>query len=292
MSTELPPAAAQEPIPPDESADVTPTDATSPDAPSTDEPSPDAPSAAETTDAQSATAVPGPRRAPRTAVLLVGALLLGPLLGGGLGYLVQAAGPATPLPALQPSVLPSYPAGALGSPAAAAAADKPLAIDGDLRKLLIAKPDGAADWDGFGFAEAGEYETVGQIARAQGSSATVFSRLLTAGLRRAVINTWEKDGVKYKVELMQYASDSAGSAYSRVGTESGSDTHPLPNGMEGAYYAATKPEKYSETTEEFYYGEGVTRRGDLVVRVEAFGGAQVNADVIRDLVKQQWERLA
>ncbi|MFE0460146.1 hypothetical protein ACFW1A_12950 [Kitasatospora sp. NPDC058965] len=332
MSTEVPPASAQEPQPPagetpaasvgdpagpaaasptvgdgpaaDQDAAVdAPSEApaepeSEPEPESESEPvaDPAAPLAAESESEPESEPVADPAarrvRAPRTAVLLVGALLLGPLLGGGLGYAIQAAGPATPLPALQPAVLPGYPSGALGSPAAAAAADKPLPIDGDLRKLLIAKPDGASDWDDYDFADAGEYETVGQIARSKGSSDTVFSRLLTSGLRRAVINTWQKDGVKYKVELIQYFSDSAGSAYSAATSERGSDTHPFPNGMEGAYYAATKPEQYAETTENFYYGEGVTRRGDVLVRVEAFGTAQVNADAIRDLVKQQWERLA
>ncbi|MEY9949965.1 hypothetical protein [Kitasatospora sp. GAS1066B] len=86
-----------------------------------------------------------PWRRSRTALLLVGALLLGPLLGGGVGYAIQAQRPPTPLPPIQPVTLPSYPAVHLDPQASAAIAPKPLAIDGDLRPLLVPRPAGAQD---------------------------------------------------------------------------------------------------------------------------------------------------
>lgn len=62
--------------------------------------------------------------------------------------------------------------------------------------------------------------------------------------------------------------------------------------MDGGYRATSTPETYFETTDQFYFAQAITRRGDLVVRVEAFGTTQMTADTVRDLAKQQWERLA
>ncbi|MEY9949964.1 hypothetical protein [Kitasatospora sp. GAS1066B] len=97
--------------------------------------------------------------------------------------------------------------------------------------------------------------------------------------------------MKYRVQLIQYFSDAAASAVSQAATARTAGT-PFSNGMAGGYQAATTPDTYFETNEQFYYASAVTRRGDLVVRVEAFGTAQMTADTVRDLAKQQWERLA
>ncbi|MBB4924323.1 hypothetical protein [Kitasatospora kifunensis] len=231
-----------------------------------------------------------PRR-PRTALLLVGALLLGPLLGGGIGYAIQQQRPPTPLPALLPVSAPAYPAGHLNAQDSAAIAPRPLAIDGDLRPLLLPKPSDAQDWDDFGIADAGDWATISELAMEYGKVADNFQQLASTGFRRAAVNTWQKDGVKYRIELIQYFSDNASSAINATLAAGVSGT-PFGDTMEGAYEAPAQQETYAETTDRFYHGRALTRRGDLLVSVEAFGDAQVNADKVRELAKQQWERLA
>ncbi|MCX4747866.1 hypothetical protein OG455_20490 [Kitasatospora sp. NBC_01287] len=237
-------------------------------------------------------AAPRPaRRRGRIVLPLVGALLLGPLLGGGIGYAIQARRPPTPLPPLQPAAAPGYPVTRLNAQVSAALAPEPLPIDGDLRPLLLPKPDGAQDWDDFQVADPGDWESAGQLADEDGLAAKDFQELLTSGFRRAVMNCWEQNGVKYRVQLVQYFSDNSASAIQQA-TAARSGGTPFADGLEGGFHADSTPSTYFETNDQFYYAAAVTRRGDLVVRVEAFGTAQVSADSVRDLAEQQWERLA
>ncbi|MDH6112069.1 hypothetical protein P3T36_004954 [Kitasatospora sp. MAP12-15] len=230
-------------------------------------------------------------RRPRTAVLLVGALLLGPLLGGGIGYAIQANRPPTPLPPLQLTVLPKYPSVTLDPKAAADAAPKPLAIDGDLRKLLLSKPADAQDWDD-GYVSGDGWETVGELARSHGSAAEQFRYLLAQGLRRTAIATWQRGATKYRIQLMQYGPDSAAGAISGVWRSDSDASLTFANGMEGGYGAPTTPQEYTDTTEQYYYGVAEARRGGVLMMIELFSPAQVNADEVRDLAQAQWERLA
>lgn len=231
-------------------------------------------------------------RRPRTAVLLVGALLLGPVLGGGIGYAIQANRPPTPLPPLQLTVLPKYPSITLDAKAAADAAPKPLAIDGDLRKLLLTKPADAQDWDDYGYASGDGWETVGELARSHGNSAEQFRYLLGQGLRRTAIATWQKGTSKYRIQLMQYGPDSANGAISGVWRSDSDASTSFANGMEGGYGAPTTPHQYTDTTEQYYYGVAQARRGGVLMVIEVFSSAQVNADEVRDLAQRQWEQLA
>ncbi|MFE9428759.1 hypothetical protein ACFYNO_38095 [Kitasatospora sp. NPDC006697] len=232
---------------------------------------------------------PRPVRTSRTVLLLVAALVLGPAIGGGIGYRIQASRPAEALPPLVPTALPAYPVGALDPKAVTT--PKPLPIDGDLRKLLLPKPDGAQDWDDFNYAVSGDWETVGQIARQRSRSADNFEQLLGAGFRRAAIAAWQQDGVKYKVELIQYASDSADSAETMAQSATASGYTTLPDGLEGGCRAPDQQDNYADETTKYYPGIAITRRGDVVVRVQAFGDHRVDLTTICGLVKKQWERL-
>ncbi len=245
------------------------------------------------TDPFAAEAAPKSSRRPRTAVLLVGALLLGPLLGGGVGYAIQAGRPPTPLPPLQLSVSLKYPAGVLDPKAAAAAAPQPLSIDGDLRKLLLTKPDDAKDWNNFGYESGDGWESVGDMARSSGRSANAFKNLLQDGVRRTALAAWQKGDVKYRISLVQYFSDSSQNAIDETALGQGSKGfQTFGGGMEGGYGAPTDVRTYAETNETFYYGYANTRRGDVMVSIEVFAPSQVNADEVKDLAKRQWERLA
>ncbi|MDH6137400.1 hypothetical protein P3T37_006832 [Kitasatospora sp. MAA4] len=231
-------------------------------------------------------------RRPRTALLLVGALLLGPVIGGGVGYAVQAGRPPTPLPPLQLTVLPHYPSTVLDDRAAADAAPKPLAIDGDLRKLLIGKPADAQDWDDFGFADGDGWESAANLARSMGNSAQRFHLILAEGFRRTAATSWQKGDVKYLVQLTQYDADHAATAITDVAGRGVTVPRPFANGMEGGYGADDTPLTYSDTTEQYYYALARARRGNVLISVEEFSSTKLGPDEVKDLAQRQWEQLA
>ncbi|MEV7774555.1 hypothetical protein [Kitasatospora sp. NPDC086791] len=221
-----------------------------------------------------------PRR-PRPVALAACALVLGTLTGGGVGYAVQAQRPPTPLPSLQVA-RPSYPAGTVDPAALAAQQPAPLSIEGDLTKLLLTAPEGSTPWGDN--PDKPSWISIGELADHSGKSATVFRDLASRGFRRAVEVDWTKDGVHYRVSLIQYAPDHADEAKS-------SPWLPFAEGANGGYKVETEPDHWAESTEQFYYGQAVAKRGSVQMTIEAFGTQQVNADILKDLAKRQWERL-
>ncbi|GAA1140944.1 hypothetical protein F4556_003503 [Kitasatospora gansuensis] len=232
-----------------------------------------------------------PRRPLGTGKLLLAALLVGPLLGGSVGYAIQSARPATPLPELQVAA-PRYPAAPADEKAVADGTLKPLQIDGDLRKLLIAKPDGAEVWDNNGRGDDSGWISAGEKAMSYGQADDVFRRLLREGFRRDAIVTWRKGETKWRVELIQYQSDLADSAQQNAVDRSFSgSTLPLPGTASGVYMTPHEARNYAQSTEKYYFGQALARRGDLVMRISVYSPAQVNADELKDVAKRQWERL-
>ncbi|MGW6917848.1 hypothetical protein ACWGB8_29085 [Kitasatospora sp. NPDC054939] len=228
---------------------------------------------------------PRPRR-PRPVLLLVSALVLGTLAGGGLGYNIQAQRPATPLPPLQVA-LPGYPAGAVDPAAAAEARPKPLGIDGDLRKLVMTAPTGSAPWDDH--PDTPSWTSIGEFADHYGDSGRIFRSLNAEGFRRAAEVDWEKDGVKFRVMLIQYDADHPAGAKNRA-KEFGLD--PFAEGAPGGYRVETTPDYWAETTEPYYFGFATARRGTVVMEVSAYGDKPVDPAALKEIAKQQWERLA
>ncbi|MER5861854.1 hypothetical protein [Kitasatospora sp. NPDC002040] len=231
-----------------------------------------------------------PRRPLGTGRLLLAALLVGPLLGGSIGYAVQAARPATPLPELKTVAL-QYPAVPADAADAAEAVLKPLEIDGDLRKLLVAKPDGAEAWDNYGRGDDSGWLSPGEKAMSYGGADNYFRRLLGDGFRRDAVVAWRKGDVKWRVELIQYQSDRALSAGAATLDLEGGSVTALPGTANGLYTAPAEARTYSESTEKYYYGLASARRGDLVMRISVYSPSQVNADELKDVAKRQWERL-
>ncbi|MGV9265428.1 hypothetical protein ACWDRR_12285 [Kitasatospora sp. NPDC003701] len=225
-----------------------------------------------------------PRR-PRPVLLLVSGLVLGTVIGGAVGYAVQANRPPTPLPPIQVA-LPSYPAEVVDPAALAAAAPKPPAVDGDLRKLLMTAPTGGTAWADY--PDTPTWITVGELAERSGRSAETFKNLNSKDFRRAVEVNWKKDDLKVRVTLIQYAADRAAEAKTRA---SGYRLKPFADDANGGFEVGSEPLYWAETTEQYYLGTALAQRGTLVMEVEVFGTRPVNPDVVKDIAKQQWERL-
>ncbi|MFF0413044.1 hypothetical protein ACFYUY_21705 [Kitasatospora sp. NPDC004745] len=226
-----------------------------------------------------------PRR-PRPVLLTVCGLVLGTLAGGGVGYAVQAQRPPTPLPPLQVA-RPSYPAVVVDPTAFAAEQPRPLAIDGDLLKLLMSAPQGSGPWGDY--PDKPSWVSVGELAERAGNSVREFKDLNSRGFRRAAEVDWKKDDVKYRVSLIQYAPENASEAKLRASL---SHLLSFADGANGGYKVEDQPSRWAETTDQYYYGVAVAQRGTVLMSVEVFGTKPVNPDVVKDLAKQQWERLA
>ncbi|WP_224285663.1 hypothetical protein, partial [Streptomyces sp. LS1784] len=210
------------------------------------------------------------------------ALVLGALAGGGVGYAVQAQRPPTPLPPLQVAH-PSYPADTVDPAALAAEQPKPLSIDGDLTKLLISAPEGSTPWGDY--PDKPSWISIGELAEESGKTATRFKDLASHGFRRAAEVDWKQDGVRYRVQLVQYTAEHADEAKSVDWRQQ------FAEGANGGYKVETEPDHWAESTEQYYYGEAIAKRGTVQMTIEVFGTQPVNPDTLKDLAKRQWERL-
>ncbi|MFJ6621382.1 hypothetical protein ACIQOW_27890 [Kitasatospora sp. NPDC091335] len=228
---------------------------------------------------------PAPRapRRPRPVLLTVCALVLGTLAGGGVGYAVQAQRPPTPLPPLQ-AARPSYPAETVDAAALAAEQPKPLAIDGDLTKLLISAPEGSTSWEDY--PDKPSWISIGELAEQSGRAAERFKDLASTGFRRAAAVDWKKDDVKYRVQLVQYTADHADEAKAVTWPQTFAEN------ANGGYKVYPEAHHWAETTEQYYYGQAIAKRGTVQMTVEVFAPKPVNPDTLKDLAKRQWERLA
>ncbi|MFF2617319.1 hypothetical protein [Kitasatospora sp. NPDC058046] len=223
----------------------------------------------------------GPRR-PRPVLLTACALVLGTLAGGGVGYAVQAQRPPTPLPPLQ-AARPAYPAERVDPAALAAEQPAPIGIDGDLTKLLIGAPEGSAPWDDH--PDKPSWISIGELAEEKGGAADTFKDLASRGFRRAAEVNWKKDGVFYRVQLVQFTEDRADEA------KTGYWPLPFAESANGGYKVDILPRYWSESTEQFYYGGAHAKRGSVEMTIEVFDTKPVNPDTLKDLAKRQWERL-
>ncbi len=233
-----------------------------------------------------AAGAPESRRRPGAVVLLSYALVAGVLLGAGVGYGVQAQRRPTPLPSLRVA-LPVYPPGASDAKSVAAAAPKPLSIDGDLSKLVISRPEGAGSWGGSPAEPS--WVGVGELAEQSGDSKKAFVELNQNGFRRAAGLEWEKTGTRYRVALIQYGPDDSDRADYEA--DALSSDKPFAEDVLGGFRVATKESHWAESTETYYYGYAYARRGTVVMKIEVFAPQQVDAGELKDLAKKQWERL-
>ncbi|MFG2125808.1 hypothetical protein [Streptomyces sp. NPDC048710] len=226
-----------------------------------------------------------PRRRGRTSRLIGAAALLGLVAGTCAGYLVQADREPTKLPSLSQPVIGR----AKGEvEPLSAAQDRKVRTDGDLRKLLLAKPRGAreADWvprDGWMdlAAYADEYTDAGEK----------FSSLVTDQFRRAAVTGW-KVGSAYSVEirLVQYrqedsmaATDASHNLQDDAESVSPTDSWSIPGTGDGRAYVHNHAPLYS--------AEAHAWRGDIAMEIWAYSTKPITKKTITDLAERQMERL-
>jgi len=229
-----------------------------------------------------------PKRRLSTPALLVAAALLGPVIGAGVGYAVQASRKPTPLPEVV-TVQLSYPAARVDPQALADAGPKPLNIEGDLTELLLKRPDGTEEWHinggGDGWIDAAD------IAETVGNSDKMFRQLLNSGFRRGAVVGWKSGQTEVRIRLVQYRPDSTTSADNFVALAGGAST-PIPGVRQSRVLIGNKAQHYAESTEEFWFGTAVARKGDLVMEVEIHAPSKVDRGQLEDIAKRQWERIA
>ncbi|KJS54891.1 hypothetical protein VM98_16495 [Streptomyces rubellomurinus subsp. indigoferus] len=221
-----------------------------------------------------------PRR-PRPVLLSVYGLVLGVLAGGGVGYAVQAQRPPTPLPPLQVA-LPGYPAAPVDASAFAAAQPKAPAIEGDLTKLLVKPPAGSEPWGDF--PDKASWVSVGELAEHKGDAADLFKSLLGSGIRRAAEVDWKKDGIRYRVTLTQYTAQDADNAKPDRGQQFADD-------VDSSFRIYDTPRHWADSTDTYYYGSAAAKRGSVQMLVEVFAPQPLDAEAVKSLAKEQWERL-
>ncbi|MFC1417956.1 hypothetical protein [Streptacidiphilus cavernicola] len=245
------------------------------------------------TDPDSA-AAPAPKKRPRgrTALIMVGAVVLGVLGGGGAGYAVQSARKPTPLPPLAVAQ-PKYPAKRVAAPALPASQDDQVKTDGDLTKLLVPAPAGMKplpDQDSTHF-----WESLADYAENYTKPGVEFKDQADSHFRRAAVASWYKGAENTTVYLVQYAHGYANGAQSEVTNEqsyaqddTGGKPVDVPHYNGGEVYPGAKKLGGSNP---YYEGRGYAQHGDIAVEVFVDSAHPVSAKTLLTLIQSQLERL-
>ncbi|MFF4186862.1 hypothetical protein ACFYZ9_27100 [Streptomyces sp. NPDC001691] len=237
-----------------------------------------------------------PRR--RTALIVAGAALLGVLAGTVTGYAVQYQRGPTPLgPLAQQGLAESRTA-----PADRTTTARGVSVnrwdeksDGDLRRLLLAKPDAAKTetqptWQDLLLASA-DYE------HPDGA----FARFLRDGFRRSATTTWSQGGKVYvTVTLTQFRDDTAVKSkdYARQQQKylpeeafAGNYGKPVPGSDNGRTYVFDKPHTEAGY-EPLYEGRALAWRNGIFMEIQYNDNSgPVSEPALQALAKQQLERL-
>ncbi|MEV6261238.1 hypothetical protein AB0M42_10875 [Streptomyces sp. NPDC051784] len=243
------------------------------------------------------------RRRPRgrTAVIIAAAALLGISGGTAVGYGIQAQRPPTPLPALSQAEL-AYPAKSLPAdkvPAPLPASrDHQVKTDGDLRKLLLDRPEGwsenkDADWLDDG------WMTVGALARDYNEQSSMFEYFLESDIRRVAGAAWKKG--EHREATITLAQFSAGTEAMAEDYAAGQRSY-----MAGDDYAGNEGERVKGSGEGRYYvydadrrpgylpsyqARAVMHRGDIMIEINLFDTRPISKKDIRTLAERQLERV-
>ncbi|MGW1278984.1 hypothetical protein ACWD4V_18835 [Streptomyces tsukubensis] len=234
-----------------------------------------------------------------TALLLAVAAVVGISAGTAVGYGIQAGREPEPLPALSQAGL-AYPAKPLPAgerpPALSAAEDRGVRTNGDLRKLLVAKPAGAriapAEWLDDNWADLGLYAN-----QYEGADAVLFD-LLQDEVRRIAGAGWEKGNRTYEVHLLQFRSSRGAAQYAEGVNEylaeaekesTGSPGDALSGSGNGLFYIL-KPEG-EPGYKPVHQARAVVQRGDVLADLAIWDTSPIGKNDIRTLAERQLERL-
>ncbi|MCX4511737.1 hypothetical protein OHA27_15735 [Streptomyces sp. NBC_01619] len=237
----------------------------------------------------------------RTALVLAVAAVIGASAGTAVGFKVQADRAPTPLPALnQPGL--GYPAEPLPKgrepEPLSAAEDRQVKTDGDLRKLLLPRPKGAAK--GAGGKPGGIWLNVEEYASHFQNAGGMFGDFVQRDIRRVAFVAWEQGAHKVTdIKLVQFHSgrDAMEHAtgqrdYMPMSFEysAGNDGDLLKGSGNGRYYLY--PVKEEAGYLPSYRARAIFQRGDVMVDIDITDTKRISKNEIRSLAERQLERLS
>ncbi|MFD4814722.1 hypothetical protein [Streptomyces sp. NPDC058418] len=242
-----------------------------------------------------------PRRRGRTTLIIAAAAVLGIVGGIATGYTIQADRPPTPLAALsQPGL--AYPAKSLpkgkGVEPLSAKEDGRVKTDGDLRKLLVAKPSGArkteAPWINDGWVSLNSYALDFE------SEDYMFEELARTDLRRVAAVAWTQGQYRdTNITLVQFQANSSLGAFDHADSQhsympdaedgAGNNGEPIKGSGNGHYYLYKV--KREAGYMPLYRARAIAQRGDVMVDINIFDVKPISKKDIRTLAERQLERL-
>jgi hypothetical protein len=237
-----------------------------------------------------------PRPRGRTALIMTGALVLGAVGGGGIGYAVQSSRPETPLPTLSVPQ-PRYPARHTAAPVLSPADDDMVLTDGDLTKLLVSAPKGSStrtDPPIEGWADLSDF------SENYTKPAAEFEWMLKNGFRRVAGTSWTEGQTSYEVDLIQFNDGSEASAasyataqatYAGSAADGSMSPTPVPDTVDGEVYAGGRPVPYSNGGGSYYRGIALAVHGDIAIAIWVNSPNPVSEQPLMTLVQSQLERL-
>ncbi|MET9346646.1 hypothetical protein [Streptomyces termitum] len=262
------------------------------------EPVPEAPPSETGSGAEPAPAPRRRRRVARTIGLLAVAAVLGLVGGTAVGYRVQADREPVALPPLnQPGL--AYPAkplpGAEKPKPLPAAEDLRTAAEGDLRKLLVAKPAGAKanPYQGDGWVP------VQRFAAEFTSPGGSLDHQLDLGIRRIAQTAWATGAHRrVEVRLIQYRAGDVLGAREYIASQqdymprkdyAGGEGTSLKGSADGRLYVFPVERKPGYL--DFHHARAYFYRGDIAVEIFISDTKKISAKDIGSLAERQLERL-
>ena len=228
-----------------------------------------------------------PKRRIRNTTLFAAAVVLGVLGGVGTGYGIQYSRQPTPLPSLTGSQPAYAPVGVYQGVAPAmlpASQDDATLTDGDLTKLLLPVPAGASTDDSDWVDQLVDPEEIAQYCT--GSQASCLTYDYAQGVDEIGDTNWEQNGFQIEIRIYRMTAGDSSNARSWSSDDSdGSNTIPMPAGIDGSAY-----EFYDSNDDNDDNAFAV--HGDLVVGFWVTSPTVVpNPSLIDGLITQQMGRL-
>ncbi|MGW1468303.1 hypothetical protein ACWCPT_28605 [Streptomyces sp. NPDC002308] len=240
------------------------------------------------------------RRRPRgrTSLIVLAAAVLGVVIGGAVGYGVQADRDPTPLGTLVQAHL-SYPAKPLAAGKVPdplpASEDRQVKTDGDLTKMVVSPPKGAKKDAYFGSG----WIDLADFAAWYENPDYMFGEVAGGSVRRIARQSWLEGDRETKIDLVQYRSVSFLGAKDHFDGQmeylpdeedgAGNEGDPIKGSLEGRYfiYPADREAGYLPN----YQARAIAVRGDIVMDVVIFDTKPISKTTIRTLAERQLERL-